>query len=174
MVHGIMKDHEGTVRISSVLAVGTEVSCYFPALLGGVEAVPLAWNEPSDGHGERILFVDDEPSLATLGERRLELLGYSVTAATSAAQALTLVRADPRAFDLVITDYTMPGQNGIELATAITQIRPDLPVILATGHIGEFPQAVTQAAGVHHVLLKPVSLGDLSLAVTEVLKKRAP
>jgi hypothetical protein len=173
MVHGIMKDHEGAIRINSEVKVGTEVRCYFPALMSEVESRGDLVVETEPGHGERILFVDDEPSLAALGRRRLEMLGYAVAVATSSAEALRMVRADPRAFDLVITDYTMPGQNGIELATAITQIRYDLPVILATGHIDDFPGTVTEAAGVDRVLLKPVSLDDLSLAVTEVLKKRA-
>lgn len=174
MVHGIMKDHQGAVRINSELQVGTEVRCYFPALMSEAEDQAAISITTEPGHGERILFVDDEPSLAALGRRRLEMLGYSVAVATGAAEALTLVRTDPRAFDLVITDYTMPGQNGIELATAIAQIRPDLPVILATGHIDDFPKTVTDAAGVNRVLLKPVSLDDLSVAVTEVLKQRNP
>ncbi len=174
MVHGIMKDHEGAVRLSSELQIGTEVRCYFPALLGEREETPVTTTETSRGHGERVLFVDDEPSLAELGQRRLEMLGYTVIVATTSARALALVRADPHAFDLIITDYTMPGHNGIELATAITQIRPDLPVVLATGHIDEFPAEVTEAAGVRHVLLKPTSLDDLNRAVAEVLRKRTP
>ncbi len=174
MVHGIMKDHEGAVRISSELRVGTEVRCYFPALLEEVEDVATATPETGTGHGERILFVDDEPSLAALGRRRLEMLGYTVVVATGGAEALSLLRAEPNAFDLVVTDFTMPGQNGLELASAICRIRPDLPVILATGHIDEFAPEVTEAAGVHRVLLKPISLDDLGRAVSEVLNPPAP
>jgi CheY-like chemotaxis protein len=174
MVHGIMKDHEGAVRITSELQVGTEVRCYFPALMSEIEVAPIATPETPDGqgHGERILFVDDEPSLAELGQRRLEMLGYTVAVATTTGKAIDMVRADPLAFDLVITDFTMPGLNGIELATAITRIRPDLPVILATGHIDDFPAEVTGAAGIRRVLLKPTSLDDLNRAVTEVIQQR--
>jgi len=174
MVHGIMKDHEGAVRISSELQVGTEVRCYFPALLSELKEASVTTSERSEGkgHGECILFVDDEPSLAELGQRRLEMLGYTVAVATTSAKALALVRADPGAFDLVITDFTMPGLNGVELATAITRIRPDLPVILATGHIDDFPTEVTEAAGIRRVLLKPTSLDDLNRAVSEVIQKR--
>jgi len=171
MVHGIMKDHDGAVRIASELQVGTEVRCYFPALHADVEEVVAAPEEKSQGHGERVLFVDDERSLATLGQRRLEMLGYTVSVATGSAEAIAMVRADPHAYDLVITDYTMPGQNGLELAAAITQLRADLPVILATGHIDAFPAAVTEAAGIRRVLLKPVALDDLSRAVAETLQR---
>lgn len=176
MVHGIMKDHEGAVRISSELQVGTEVRCYFPALMSELreEAVTTIEHPDDQAHGERVLFVDDEPSLAELGQRRLEMLGYTVVTATSTIKAIELVRADPRAFDLVITDFTMPGHNGVELAAAITRIRADLPVILATGHIDDFPEEVTAAAGIRRVLLKPTSLDDLHRAVIDVLQQRAP
>jgi CheY-like chemotaxis protein len=174
MVHGIMKDHEGAVRITSELQVGTEVRCYFPALMSEVVTAPVTRTETLEGQGfgERILFVDDEPSLADLGQRRLEMLGYTVAVATTVDKALAMVRADPGAFDLIITDFTMPGLNGVELATAITRIRPDLPVILATGHIDDFPAEVTEAAGIRLVLLKPTSLDDLNRAVSEVIQKR--
>jgi PAS domain S-box-containing protein len=173
MVHGIMRDHDGAVRISSELQVGTEVRCYFPAFLGEPEEGPATTAEPADGRGERILFVDDEPSLAVLGQRRLEMLGYTVAVATGSSEALELVRTDPTAFDLVITDYTMPGQNGVELAAGIAALRPGLPIILATGNIDDFPPDTMAAAGIHRVLLKPHSLDDLGRAVAEALQRRA-
>ncbi len=169
MVHGIMKEHGGAVRLASELEKGTEVRCYFPAL----ETHPApAWvdvADPESGNGEHVLFVDDEPSLARIGARRLEGLNYRVTIATSGAEALTLLRADPAAFDLLITDFTMPGLDGLELATEITRIRPGLPVILSTGQIDDFPPEVVRPMGVHRVLLKPTTTTELARAAAEVL-----
>ena len=84
---------------------------------------------PATG-AERILFVDDEKALVELGKEILETLGYNVTAKTSGLDALEAFRAQPGAFDLVITDMTMPGFTGRELAEKILQIRADIPIIL--------------------------------------------
>lgn len=169
MVHGILSSHQGAVRLSSVVNEGTEVRCFFPA----VEAV-LTDRAPSEaearpGKGERILFVDDEAPLARLGQRRLEGLGYRVAIATTCGQALALFRADPYAFDLVLTDYTMPDRSGLELATELVRLRPDIPVLLTTGHVDEFAEGDLRAAGIRDVLMKPVLLDDLAAGVARAL-----
>ncbi len=170
MVHGIMTSHEGAVRISSVPREGTAVRCFFPA----AETAPSI--EPAEaaatlvrGRGERVLFVEDEPSLARLGQRRLEELGYQVTVANTAGQALALFRTGSDAFDLCITDFSMPDRSGLELAAELRRLRPELPVLLTTGEVEEFKPEALEAAGVRRVLLKPVALAELAQAIAAVL-----
>jgi PAS domain S-box-containing protein len=169
MVHGIMKEHDGAVLLSSELGRGTTVRCYFPA--GGDESSAALHPDlaAKRGQGQRILLVDDEPSLARIGERRLQLLGYRATMVVNARSALSLFQADPGAFDLVITDFTMPEMNGLELARELTQLRPDLPVIMTTGYIDDFAPGAIIEAGVSRIVMKPLSLEDLGRAVAEVL-----
>ena len=169
MVHGIMKEHQGAVLLNSELGRGTTVRCYFPA--GSEESTAAAHPDSAArrGQGQRILFVDDEPSLARIGERRLQLLGYRPTVAESAAKALAVFQADPGAFDLVVTDFTMPEMNGLELAREVTRIRPDLPVIMTTGYIDDFPPGAIAEAGVSRLVMKPLNLEDLGRAVSEAL-----
>ena len=80
------------------------------------------------GQGETILVVDDDKSLVLLGEEMLAALGYEPVGFDSSRAALTAFRADPRRFDLVLTDEVMPEMTGTELATAVHEVRPDLPV----------------------------------------------
>ncbi len=130
--------------------------------------------EATPGAGERILFVDDEPPLARLGQRRLEGLGYTVTVATSGGQALALFRADPYSYDLVITDYTMPDRTGLELAAEIARTRPGIPVVLTTGHVEEIGAEALQSCGVREVLMKPVLLTELARAISGALRPPSP
>ncbi len=169
MVHGIMKEHDGAVLLSSEPGQGTTVRCYFPAGGDATLSTPLAEVSAPRGQGQRVLFVDDEPALARVGERRLELLGYRVRSLVSARAALELFRADPSAFDLVITDFTMPELNGLDLARGVTAVRPDLPVIMTTGYIDDFPPGAIADAGVARLVMKPLSLQDLGRVVAEVL-----
>ncbi len=169
MVHGILHSHQGAVRLSSVVNEGTEVRCFFPAVEAVLTEPAPREDEVLPGKGERILFVDDEAPLARLGQRRLEGLGYRVTIATTCGQALAVFRADPYAFDLVLTDYTMPDRSGLELATELVRLRPDIPVLLTTGHVEEFAHSELRAAGIRAVLMKPVLLDDLAAGVARAL-----
>ena len=128
--------------------------------------------EPARRHGgtERILFVDDEPTIAEIARRILEPFGYQVTTRTSSTEALELVRADPRAFDLLITDLDMPGISGMDLIAGCRALRPDLPVILCTG-LAEFSD--TQRAAemrVDAIVLKPFRQADLAESIETVLR----
>ncbi len=163
MVHGIMQDHGGAITLESEAGDGTTVRCMFPAReeSGSGFHTAVASSSPT-GHGQHILFVDDEASLATLGERRLRRQGYVVTAATSPIQALELIQAQPDLYALVITDYSMPDMNGLALAKQIRTIRPTMPILLLTGYVEELPQAVLTDAGIQHVLQKPVSNSELA------------
>ncbi|MGE0160855.1 MAG: PAS domain S-box protein [Gemmatimonadales bacterium] len=164
MVDGLMRDHGGAVRIESGVGAGTVVRCWFPAAMDQV-AEPLGASVAAPrGRGEAILYVDDEPTLAQLGARRLGAFGYAVTALTDSAEALELVRRDPERFDLLVTDYTMPRMTGLDLARAAQAVRP-IPVILLTGYAEGLTPDVLEEAGVVHLLLKPVTIEELATAV---------
>ena len=170
LVHGIMIDHGGSVWLESEPGRGTCAYCLFPVLEGEAPEEDLAATDAAPGRGELVLFVDDEPSLAILGRRRLEALGYRVVAATDAAGALARLREAPERFDLVVTDYSMPRMSGLELAREIHAARADLPIILLTGYMEEFPADDLAAAGVRARAKKPISLSDLAAITRAVLE----
>ena len=116
------------------------------------------------GHGERILFVDDEIPIVRLGENMLRQFGYVVEGENQVLQALARLEADPSYFQLVITDQTMPSLSGLEFAERIHALRADLPVVLASGYsVALLPQRI-QSAGIREVLAKPYSIATLAAA----------
>jgi PAS domain S-box-containing protein len=173
VVHGIMKSHDGAVAVQSELGIGTTVSLYFP-----IQAAVVAEKTSVDkttlpkGHGERILLVDDEAPLAMIGTKMLQHLGYNVTAFTSAKEALAAFSRQPHECDLVITDLTMPGMTGIDLADALLEVRRDMPIILATGYIEESIREQASLLGFREILVKPLSGQVLAEAVQRVLASR--
>jgi PAS domain S-box-containing protein len=169
LVHGILRDHGGTVWLDSEVGEGTTVSCVFPALESEASEEFAQSRPVPRGHGQRILFLDDEQSLAAVGERRLQALGYDVTTSTDPTQALEIFRDAPDTFDLVITDYSMPQMDGLQFARSINTLRADVPILLVTGYMEEFPEVLIAATGVRKVLSKPVTLASLGESVSELL-----
>ena len=104
-----------------------------------------------------------------LGQRQLERMGYRVRAFTSPSDALAIIAADPADLDLLITDLTMPGMRGTDLARAALALRPDLPILLSTGYGGAVTPEEIQAAGVRDVLAKPMTRENLARAVRAAL-----
>ena len=119
----------------------------------------------------RILYVDDEESLAELGEEFLGDIGYQVTGAFSGTQALELFKQNPQGFDMLITDESMPGICGTELAQKIYQINPALPVILCSGHLLTMQDAGMGATNIKAVLLKTEVCHKLPEIIEELLNK---
>jgi CheY-like chemotaxis protein len=118
---------------------------------------------------ERILFVDDESALVALGKQVLEALGYQVQAHGDSREAWTRFAAEPDAFDLVITDLTMPGMTGAQFAEKILALRPSIPVILTTGYSDILTEKEAKELGVREYLLKPLSAERLAEVVRRVL-----
>jgi PAS domain S-box-containing protein len=168
-VHGIMHSHEGAVFAYSQPGEGTTFQLFFPAYAGDAAAVAAPPAEIPRGAGERVLYVDDEPALARLGQRILERLGYSVVAHTSAVEALKAVRANQAAFDLVVTDQMMPELMGTDLALKLHAIRPDMPIILTTGFMPSLTPERLQLMGIRKLLLKPISVESLGTIVRNAL-----
>jgi PAS domain S-box-containing protein len=169
VVHGIMQNHDGAVTVESQPGLGTEFHLYFPAVeTGEAEAsnVPI---QPPRGNGERILLIDDEASIAQIGERMLHKLGYQATALTSSAQALALYEKAPHSFDAIITDLTMPEITGTQLAGRVFATRPKLPVILSTGFMRSLDIDRARNLGVKHFIEKPFTIHSLAQQLRDAL-----
>lgn len=163
-VRSIVEQHEGFIDVQSVPSQGTVFVLYFP-LLKEEQVESVGKENPLLTGSERILFVDDEEMLAEMGENMLSELGYRVTATTSSLAALEMVREAPHAFNLVITDQTMPGLTGIELARQLIKIRADLPIILCTGYSSIIATEDAKLCGISEVCMKPLSMIELSQIV---------
>jgi CheY-like chemotaxis protein len=148
VVYGIVKKANGAIRATSQLGEGTTIEVLLP-LHEGVQE-PEAHKEESisqKGRGERILFVDDEASMVTLFKQNLERLGYAVTGMADSLSALECFKSDPQKYDLVITDMAMPQMAGDQLATEMLKIRPDLPILICTGHSQHMDEGPGQTTG---------------------------
>jgi CheY-like chemotaxis protein len=166
MVHGFTAQSGGTMRISSQPGKGTSVTIWLPQAKEGSRAaevdVPLA--QPTEARSLRVLLVDDD-ILVSMGAADMLLdLGHSVTEAQSGPHALKLLESDAP-FDIVVTDYAMPGMNGFELAQRIKARNPKLPIILATGY-AELPADRSIEFG--H-LSKPYTSKDLAAAIEKAV-----
>ncbi len=170
VVHGIIKAHKGAITVQSKAGKGSEFQIYLPRveaseLPGGVEIAGV------ENGQESLLFVDDEEWLVDMWKEILESLGYRMTVTTKPLEALRMFKERPREFDLVIADQTMPQMTGLELAQELIALRPELPVILVTG----FSQLVTpekaQKAGVRDYIMKPLSISELTNAISKALGK---
>ncbi len=172
MVHGIMDTHDGAVTVQSQSGKGTIFQLYFPEHLGKTIEMAVEDRKTPRGNGERILFVDDEETLAALGKRALAALGYEVETSTRPEAALAMIAADREGFDLVLTDLTMPEMTGTQFAEEVWRTTPGLPIILLTGYSALLtPERVTNM-GFSNLLLKPMSLNSLGVAVHSALSKK--
>ncbi|MDO9081655.1 MAG: PAS domain S-box protein [Humidesulfovibrio sp.] len=168
VVHGIIKAHKGAVVVSSIPWERTSFDIYLPLLERASAAKSGQAAQVRQGQG-RILFVeDDQDQLATI-PRVLGRLGYKVAGSASAAEALRSLRDAPGAFDLVLTDFDMPGVNGVEFAQRLLVEHPGLPVVMVSGrlHAGEIPPDLPP--NILRVLAKPYSQAALSEILQEIL-----
>ena len=169
LVHGIVKSHDGFIDVYSEAGMGTKFQIYLPIAEAGAEgtqSLPADVAMPGTGH---ILLIDDEEAITAMLKDLLEDLGYCVTISNSSVDALSLFRANPGAYDLVITDQTMPHLTGIELAKSMTQLRAEIPVILCSGFCDLMTDEESRALGIRRIVTKPVLCNEFSFIVRRVL-----
>jgi len=169
IVHGIVLDMGGGIQVASVVGEGTTFSVYFPVQAPEASEPAQAPGPLVKGTG-RILVVDDEEAIGSMLQEVLAHLGYEALALTSPQEALERLRRDPRAFDLVLTDKTMPQLTGLELAAELARLRPDLPVILMTGISTAEEEAAAREAGVALLMQKPIGIPALAQALEQTFR----
>jgi CheY-like chemotaxis protein len=172
LVHGIVADFGGVIDVATQVGVGTTFTIWLPA----TDDMPRLAGKPTGelprGKGETVMIVDDERALVALAEETLAELGYEAVGFDSSLAALQAFRAEPKRFDLVLTDETMPDLTGIELAREIRQLRPEISIILMSGYSGPQLSERAQAAGVIDVLRKPLIRRDIAEPVARALQAR--
>jgi CheY-like chemotaxis protein len=170
IVDGIVRGSGGFITCESEPGKGTVFAIYLPAC--NTEAVDTGDSTDNITKGSgHILLVDDEEILTEMGQTMLERLGYSVTIRTSSLAALTTFQNDPHRFDAVITDQTMPGMTGLDLARRMLQIRPELPIILCTGYSNLIDEAQAKAYGIKGFAMKPLTKKDIAALLHAVLDR---
>jgi len=124
----------------------------------------------SKGQGERILYVDDDDAIVLLITRVLQNSGYQVTGHTDAREALKQLSEHPDAFDVVVTDLSMPEMNGFDLAAQIKRLRPSLPIVMTSGYVRTQDQERAQALGIDHIILKPNTIEELGQVLDKICR----
>jgi CheY-like chemotaxis protein len=174
MVHGIVTAHHGAIELQSTPGQGSCFHVYLPLLAAGAApdatiGAPAA--EGLRGHGERIMYIDDDEVMRLMVERLLARAGYSVTSHDSALAALATLGADPGACELVITDFNMPELSGLEVGRRLAALRPGLPVLIISGYLADDLAAQARSHGVRGLVRKENVLEELVPAIARALGK---
>ncbi|MDX2188157.1 MAG: ATP-binding protein [Opitutaceae bacterium] len=172
VAHGIIKDHHGAIRVYSREGRGTRFDVLLPPALDTTVEVQTPEIVPSAGHGEHVLVVDDEFMVSRIVSQVLSRTGYRPSVHTRPEVALSEFLKVPSRFHAMITDLTMPGMNGLELARAVRAARPELPIILMTGYGGDVPPGV-EAREVDLVVFKPFEAEAIVFELEKLLLRKA-
>jgi PAS domain S-box-containing protein len=169
VVHGIVRSHNGVIAVESEPGKGTRFTVLIPLLGDLTPAAADAASRPQPlggvpvkgpGRGRHILYVDDDESLLFMVKRLLERCGFRISVYSDSTAAMAALRADPAAFDLVLTDYNMPDRSGLDVAREVRLLRADLPVAVASGFVDETLHAKARAAGVREVIFKATDVAS--------------
>ncbi len=169
VVHGIIKSYGGHIRLESQVGEGTTFFIYLPIHQKQNQSTIVKVKSATAGGTEKILLVDDQEMMLNMMSMALSRAGYQVTARKNSPEALELFRANPFAFDLVITDQTMPYLTGADMAKQMLQIRPSLPVILCTGYSSTVSADEASSAGIRAYVMKPVVVSEFTHLIRKVL-----
>jgi len=170
--YGITREHKGDIKVYSTPGIGTTFDVYLPLMETPAASEPPEKSAELQRGLERILLVDDEAAVVGIEKQMLERLGYRVAERTSSSDALKAFAAQPAAFDLVISDMTMPNMTGDQLARELIAMRPDIPIIICTGFSEHINQQKATAMGIRGFLMKPIVKSELAKMVRKVLDEK--
>ncbi len=171
-VYGIVKNCQAEIFVKSTPGRGSCFTILFPMVAVPEKNESLNRTRQPDGHGKGlgILVVDDDRAIADMCKEGLDALGYNVTVFYSGKAALDFFTNNPGKIDFVITDQTMPHMTGVDLTRSLLAVKPDLPVILCSGYPGDVNEQKARNSGISRFLMKPLTVGELSRTIQEVLK----
>jgi two-component system, cell cycle sensor histidine kinase and response regulator CckA len=174
MVQGIVRSHEGVLGVESEPGRGAVFSVYLPlsAATGFAQKVDAddGLALPGHGVGKRVAYLDDYEALVFLVTRALEEFGYEVRGFQRSEDLLSAMKAAPDAFDIIVTDYNMPGASGVHVTRAIKAMRPQLPVIITSGLVTDKLQAAAEEAGAAAVIYKESGFEEMCKSIMKALK----
>ncbi len=169
VVHSIVCDCGGKIVADSQKNVGSTFSIFFPQIEPKSVVKPNDYKDGLPTGKEKILVVDDEEHIVKLLKHLLENLGYTVTTASGAEEALVLFKSSPESFDLILTDMTMPNLTGAELSKRVLEISPETPIIMCTGYSDIIDRDKALEIGIKEFILKPFTCSELSKIIRKVL-----
>jgi two-component system cell cycle sensor histidine kinase/response regulator CckA len=172
VVHGIMRTHLGTVDVQSTPDTGSIFTLYFPVAQEAIAPAAPEVQKPKtvQGMGKRVMYVDDDEALVFLIERALRRKGFVVSTFTDPRLAAATLRECPMNFDLLVTDYNMPGYSGVELLHEARLIRPGLPVALASGYVTPEIEESAIAEGARALIHKPNDVDEMCETLARLLQ----
>ena len=171
VVHGIVTAHGGFITVESAPGAGSTFRLHFPLAEKIVDAPVPRISEIQRGHGERVLIVEDEAEVAEVARNFLTSLGYRSTICHSPEQALEEFRINARDYAAVLTDFSMPRMNGLDLIREIHARQPEMPCVLCTGYVvSAATETEASLLGVLDVVHKPYSRHDLATALSRALR----
>jgi CheY-like chemotaxis protein len=169
VVQGIVQNHGGAITVESAAGEGTRFDVYLPRATIEIKSKIKTLKAIPSGN-EKVLFVDDDVTLADLGGKLLSTLGYQVVTQSDPRRALEVFRESPNRFDLVITDMIMPGLTGDALAREVTKHRPDIPIIVCTGFSDSVDADQLAKVGIRGILRKPITIHKLGQVIRQALE----
>jgi len=171
VVHGIITELKGALTVKSILGEGTIFHIILPVVEQQANEEASETTELHTGGGRAVLFVDDEVAVAQMAVRMLRALGYAPSIAYDGEEALTMLQKSPDKYALVVTDLAMPGMGGRELAQAVRELAPEVPVILCTGFNQQFTEADALREGFADMIQKPIVMRQLADAMAAALDR---